>query len=680
VLDIENLAVEYRQRSGVVTAVRDVNLTLGTGEAVGLVGESGCGKSTLALALLRHNGPGGAISAGRIRYRGEDIAGFGSERLRRLRGGKIAMVYQEPTAALNPSLRLAAQLAEVVAAHEDVSQAAVRERVLTALGEVHLPDSSRILRSYPHQLSGGEQQRAVIAMALLGRPELLVLDEPTTALDATVEAAIVGLLGELRRRYRMAMLFISHNLGLVREVCDRVLIMYAGGIVEAGTTTGVLTAPQHPYTRGLLACVPAPGARRSERPLMAIRGQPPTPGAMPPGCAFAARCDHALIGLCDRREPALTPLPDRPEHAVRCLRLAEIGSGPASPPAAHPSPAPPGEEFLRLTDVRKHYRAATALGGWRRERGARPLQAVDGVSFVVRRGETVALVGESGSGKSTLARVILGIETASAGEVHFRGEAVGTMPVGRRRPEQRGALQIVFQNPDQTLNPSLTVGHQIARAVRKLSTVRGAAEVARRVAALLAMVRLPPDLADRLPAQLSGGQRQRVSIARALAGDPALVVADEPVSALDVSVQAAIVALLDDIQRRHATGLVFISHDLALVRYLADHVVVMYGGRVMEQGPSEQVFTPPHHPYTEALLAALPLADPAWRERRAALHDDAHRRDGGCPFAARCRRQIGEKCRTERPPVQRAGAHRIACHIPLAELRLHAPALDRGPG
>ncbi len=675
-LEIENLSVSYFTRAGEVPAVIDASLTLMAGESVGLVGESGCGKSTLAMAILRHLGGNGRIVGGTVRYKGRDLATLSGKELRRLRGGEIAMIYQEPAAALNPSLTIGTQLREVPMVHDRVARAEAHRRAIAILEDVRLSDPERILAAYPHQLSGGQQQRAVIAMALLGRPSLLLLDEPTTALDVTVEAGIVQLIRRLGAEYGTAQLYISHNLGLIRQTCQRVCILYAGAVVEKGPVEAVFRRPLHPYTRGLFQCIPLPGADKTARPLSPIPGQLPLPHQRPPGCHFHPRCGHARAGLCDRAAVAMEAVDGR-DYEVRCLRWRELEQAPAAVRAPRPASSA-GETVLSVEALQKHYpvrdRSLAALISGKRVRW---LKANEQLSFEARHGETVAIVGESGCGKSTFAKVLVGLETATSGDIRFGDAGIAAIRVRRRSPDQLRALQMVFQDPDQTLNPSHSIGAQIARVIRKFAVERDPAKVRERVRALLAVVKLPPEFARRKPRQLSGGQKQRVGIARAFAGQPRLVVADEPISALDVSVAAAITELLMDIQHQHGTTLLFISHDLATVRYLADRIVVMYLGTVVEQGTTAEVFAPPYHPYTEALLSAVPLADPGYEKREILLDGavpSALDPPRGCPFSTRCPRRVGPIC-DEQPPPRHVSAtgHAITCHIPPEELAAVAP-------
>jgi peptide/nickel transport system ATP-binding protein len=681
ILEIENLCVSYFTRAGEIPAVKDFSLTVEAGESVGLVGESGCGKTTVALGIMSYLGGNGRIVGGSIRFKGRDMTTLSGEELRRLRGAEISMIYQEPMAALNPSLTIAAQLTEVPIVHEGVSRAEATQRALRMLADVHLPDPDRIMAAYPHQLSGGQQQRVVISMALLANPALLILDEPTTALDVTVEAGIVRLIREIGERFGTAQLYISHNLGLILNTCDRVCVMYSGEAVEEGVVEDVFARPRHPYTHGLFNCIPLPTADKTACPLIPMPGQLPLPHERPPGCNFGPRCDHFRPGLCDARDVPMERVTDAgAPHRSRCLRWREIDWTLAAERAVTREELRVGDVVLQVEEMRKYYpldrrQLPAFLGG--RER--RFVKANELLTFRARERETVAIVGESGCGKSTFAKVLMGLEESTGGSVRFAGVDLGRLAVGDRSPAQVSAVQMVFQNPHDTLNPSLTVGQQIGRVIRKFGIESESAKVRERVLEMLDIVKLPRDFLDRRPRQLSGGQKQRVGIARAFAGNPSMVVADEPVSALDVSVQAAVTELLIDIQREHGTTLLFISHDLSTVRYLADRIVVMYLGQVMEWGLTREVFDPPYHPYTEALLSAVPVADPTVEKRNVVLEGTLPSvvdPPKGCPFHTRCPRKVGRICEDRRPPGRRVSEdHIVACHIPLEELRAVEPVI-----
>ena len=678
-LEIENLCLSYYTRAGEIPAVVDFSLTLYPGESVGLVGESGCGKSTVAMAIMQYMGGNGGIVGGSIRFKGRDLAEMSPEELRKIRGSEISMIYQEPFAALNPSMTLGRQLMEVPITHDQVSESEARQRALKVLSDVHLPDPERVMDAYPHQISGGQQQRVVIAMALLSNPALLLLDEPTTALDVTVEAGITRLIAEIGREYGTAQLYISHNLGLITEVCDRVFVMYSGEVVEQGTIRDVFDNPRMPYTHGLFGCIPLPTADKNARPLKPIRGQLPLPHQRPQGCNYGPRCDHFEAGRCDSQSIPLEAVGDS-SHQARCIRWQEIDWQAAARDETQRDSMPVGEQVLDVNEMQKYYEVRDrSIGALISGKGVRYVKANETLDFSARRGETVAIVGESGCGKSTFAKVLMGLETATGGEIMFDGDDIANTPVQERSSEQISSLQMVFQNPSDTLNPSLTVGTQISRVIRKFGIETDRNKIRERVLKLLDTVKLPRDFYHRRPRQLSGGQKQRVGIARAFAGNPSMVIADEPVSALDVSVAAAVTELLMDIQREHRTTLLFISHDLSVVRYLSDRIIVMYLGQIMEAGSTEQIFSPPYHPYTEALLSAVPIADPTVEKREIILEGNLPSvldPPVGCPFHTRCPRKIGDICEQQRPPHQRpASGHTIACHIPLEQLREVEPVM-----
>jgi peptide/nickel transport system ATP-binding protein len=672
VLTVEHLAVSYLTRTVEVPAVVDVSFAIRPGESQGLAGESGCGKTTVALAVMRHLGLNGRLTRGRIVFEGQDMATLSASELRRVRGGRLAMVYQEPMSALNPCLTIGRQLAEVLVHHEGLSRRDARDRAAEMLSHVHLADPRAILRRYPHQLSGGQQQRIVIAMAMLTRPALLVLDEPTTALDVTVEAAVIDLIAELRIRYGTALLYISHNLGVMAKVCDRVGVMYAGEIVEEGTVREVFKRPRHPYTIGLLDCIPTLEADRATRRLVPIPGHVPAPHARPFGCVFGPRCSSFVAGQCDLHSIALEQSSDGSTHGVRCIRWREIERAPTGAGTVPGARSGPTDAALKVRDLDKYYEVGGSIWAAWLGRRAHPIRANEGLHFDVPRGQTLAIVGESGCGKSTFAKIVTGLETATAGGIIFGGRNIAMIPVRERSSELLLAIQIVFQNPEGTLNPSHTIRRAIGRVVKKFGLARGRRGIRAKVGELLDAVGLPVEFGDRKPRHLSGGQKQRIAVTRAFAGRPAVLVADEPVSALDVSVQAAIINLLTDMQAEHANTLIFISHDLALVRYLADEVVVMYLGRIMEAGPTDRVFRPPYHPYTEALLSAVSTPDPAAVGSQIRLTGElpsATDPPAGCRFSTRCPRHLGNICDTVPPPERVAAlGHRIYCHIPLEEL------------
>jgi peptide/nickel transport system ATP-binding protein len=681
VLVCKDLCISYYTRAGEIPAVVDFSLTVLPGETIGIVGESGCGKSTVAMAIMQYMGANGGIKSGSITFKGRDLTQMSESELRRIRGSEIAMIYQEPFASLNPSLKISTQLIEVPLAHENISKKEARQRAVRILADVKLPDPERLMNSYPHQLSGGQQQRVVIAMGLLSNPSLLLLDEPTTALDVTVEAGIVKLVADISKKFGTSQIYISHNLGLILETCDRVFVMYSGEVVEEGTIDSLFSWPRHPYTHGLFACIPLPTADKNAAPLKPIRGQLPLPFERPQGCYYHPRCDHFKPGLCDVEHFKMEHVVDSAaDHRVRCLRYKEIDHNKETPGGEVKAAIELGKRVLKVDHMKKYYEVRdNSLRALISGKRIRYVKANEELNFSAREGETVAIVGESGCGKSTFAKVLMGLETGTGGKVRHLGKDLLDVAVRDRSAEQIGSLQMVFQNPFDTLNPSHSVGGQISRVIKKFGVETDKKKIFDRVMNLLDTVKLPRDFYFRKPRQLSGGQKQRVGIARAFAGNPSMVIADEPVSALDVSVAAAVTELLMDIQRKHKTTLLFISHDLSVVRYLSDRIVVMYLGHILERGTTEQVFAPPYSPYTEALLSAVPIADPEVTKRKIVLEGDlpsAMNPPKGCPFCTRCHRRIGDICDNEQPPEQVvADRHVIKCHIPIEELSKVEPVI-----
>lgn len=679
ILEIDNLSISFFTRIGEIPAVMDFSCVVEKGKAVGLVGESGCGKSTVALGVMQDLGVNGKIVGGSIKFKGRDLNEMSDEELRDIRGSEIAMIYQEPMASLNPAMKISKQLMEVPMIHEGVSEDEAYKMALQVVTDVKLPDPERILNSYPHQLSGGQQQRIVIAMALMSKPSLLILDEPTTALDVTVEAGIVDLVKGLGEKYGTSMLFISHNLGLVLDTCDDICVMYSGEAVETGPIKEVFDKMRHPYTEALFRSIPLPGADKNARPLIAIPGNFPLPHERPPGCNFGPRCNYFAEGCCNKGVIQMAEVDAEVNHNSRCLKVEEIDWDAPIEAGADMEAVEPGRTVLKVTNLRKYYEvAANALFGGGEKR---VVKANETVSFEARESETLAIVGESGCGKSTLAKMLLGLETASDGTITLNNHDIESVGIQDRNVDTVSSIQMVFQNPFDTLNPSMTVGRQIIRALEVFGIGIDDDDREKRMLELLDLVKLPREFAKRMPRQLSGGQKQRVGIARAFAGDAQVVVADEPVSALDVSVQAAVTDLLMELQRKNKTTMLFISHDLSIVRYISDRVMVMYLGHVVEMGTTDQVFAPPYHPYTEALLSAVPIADTSIEREHIVLDGDipsAVNPPPGCPFQTRCQHKdkVGKKCETEVPPLRvLANGHEIKCHLADADLDAMTPVI-----
>lgn len=691
VLEIENLRIAYETRYGDVEAVRDVSFKVRAGQTVGLVGESGCGKSTIAFGIVNFLGANGKIVDGSIRLQGKELVGVSEAELKRLRGNSISMVYQDPMQALNPAMILGEQLIEVLTCHQDISKADAWQRSIDMLKQVNMPDPADVMNRYPHQISGGQQQRIVIAMAMLNKPALLIMDEPTTALDVTVEAAVLDLLEELKETYDTGNIFITHNLGVVARVSDFLCVMYAGELVERGPVDKIFNQPLHPYTIGLLASVPKLGESKEDSILQSIKGRVPAPDKRPTdACIFAPRCDY-VQPECHQSLPHLKSV--NGNHFARCFFAGNLESNNkvrfkkkriAEAVAATIPQDQTAEGLLSLDDLKVYYPQESdsiiSMFGF----GAKKyVKAVDKVSIQLSKGETIGIVGESGCGKSTLVKGIIGLEPITGGDCEFLG-LDSAMEVGDRDSELIRDMQMVFQNPDSTLNPSYSIGKQIGRPIRRFKTVPKN-KVKEEVIRLLRAVKLGPTYYDRLPRQLSGGEKQRVGIARALASRPDLIICDEPVSALDVSVQAAVINLLLEIQQNLGSSMIFIAHDLSVVRYFSDHIAVMYLGQIVEIGRAESIYVPPYHPYTEALLSAVPIPDPDAEQQEIRLSGNvpsALNPPKGCRFHTRCPRRKemlpdgGKICETEPPPWQKVDKHhRIYCHIPIDVLSKVDPVI-----
>jgi peptide/nickel transport system ATP-binding protein len=663
-LELRELDVAYRVRGRDRQVLRELSLRVERGESYGLVGESGCGKSTAALAAVRYLPRNGRVRTGTVLVDGRNVWTLGQRELRQFRANAVSMVYQNPGTALNPSLRVGRQLAEVFTVR-GANRDEARMRSLEMLRTVQIADPDSVLGRYPHHLSGGMQQRVVIAMALAKDPALLILDEPTTGLDATVEAEVLDLVARLQAEFQTSVLFISHNLGVIAKMCSRVGVLYAGRLVEEGPVETVLQDPRHPYTVGLLRCIPRGGVRKDHGRLDTIPGFLPSLGAELTGCVFADRCALA-DDRCRTEEPPLIQVSEG--HASRCWYHDRAPSLPRQEARDINLPCVDrdGDPLVRFDDLGKIFKQQ-----------GQEIHALVGASSTVWPGETLGLVGESGSGKTTLGRALLGIVEPTTGTVELDGRVLAPSFAKRHRQDLR-ALQIVFQNPDSALNRRHAVRRILLRSLRKLAGVSGA-EAERRLADLANRVRVTERTLSQKPVQLSGGLKQRVAIARAFTGDPKLVVCDEPTSALDVSVQAAILNLLVELQAEKRVSYLFISHDLGVVRYISDRIAVLYLGRLQELGPAEAVFAGPHHPYTEALLSAVPTIDGGGRDRIRLEGDipSAASPPSGCVFHTRCPRFLGSICVEQEPPlVEVEEGHLMRCHIPIEELRELQQARD----
>lgn len=660
VLDLQDLSIDYGLPAAPLHAVRNVSLQIAAGESYGLIGESGSGKTSVAYAILNYL-RGGRITGGSIRIAGQDVLALSPKELTRLRGNKAAMVYQDPMTSLNPSIKVGHQIAESLIWHRNLPGDKAWRQAVDLLERVHLPDPEALARRYPHQLSGGQQQRVVIALAMACAPDLLILDEPTTGLDVTTQAVVLDLVDELRRESGSAVLFISHNLGVVAQTCDRIGVLYAGELVEENTAAEIVARPAHPYTAGLLAAMPR--TRGTQGDLASIPGSLPDLRQVPEACIFAPRCAIATE-TCHGQRPEARHL--APAHRIRCLHPGALPAQVAGA-AALPRDLTAVPPVLSLEDIRCTFRQRQGLPLLGR---VTEVRAVDGVSLSVPKGGTLAVVGESGSGKSTLARIAIGLQPASGGEIRLGGAALDGGAGARPRSQQR-RMQMIFQNPDGALNPQLTVAEIIARPLKLYGLADG--DLRPRVEALLERVRLAPRYADRLPHELSGGEKQRVNIARVLAAEPEVIICDEPTSALDISVQASVLNQLRDLQRQIGVSYLFISHDLAVVRHISDEVAVIFRGRVVEQGPTARVFAGPNHPYTDSLLAALPEIDRP-RQPVPQVPPLAAPATQGCAFVGRCKHRIAGLCETQAPTLTATGDGRaIACHHSLEVLaRLQA--------
>jgi peptide/nickel transport system ATP-binding protein len=657
-LEIEDLHVNFVTSHGTVRAVEGLSYTVHPGEMVAIVGESGSGKSVSALAVMRLLPAANArVPSGSVRFAGTELLSLSEEEMRRIRGREIAMIFQEPMTSLNPVLKIGLQIMEPLFIHLGMDEKAARERAIELLTLVGITDPESRLSQYPHQLSGGMRQRVMIAIGLSCNPKLLIADEPTTALDVTIQAQILELMKDLSRRLGVAVVLITHNLGIVARYADRVNVMYAARLAESGTAERVFSRPLHPYARGLLSAVPRLDRGRSAK-LATIEGAPPNLLAPPEGCRFRPRCRFA-VDKCHQVPPLAAA---EPGHLVACHRVQEIEAldpMSARAAAAKMSHNASAEIILDIKGASKFFPIKAGLFG-----RTRLIRAVNDVTLQANRGETLGLVGESGCGKSTLGRLVLRLDDPTAGEIRFEGTDLARLSRDQM-VAVRKRMQVIFQDPYSSLNPRMTVGQIISEPMR-VHAIKPKAEVGDRVSELLQLVGLFPYMALRYPHELSGGQRQRVGIARALAVEPRVIVCDEAVSALDVSIQGQVINLLEELQQKLGLTYLFIAHDLAVVRHISSRVAVMYLGRIVEQAPAEELFANPKHPYTQALLAAAPIPDPVIeraRPRRIIKGElpSPLNPPSGCVFHPRCPLAT-EECKQAVPETRElAPEHTVAC-------------------
>jgi peptide/nickel transport system ATP-binding protein len=690
VLEVQHLHTEIRLRDATVHAVDGVSLEVGEGETLGLVGESGCGKTMMGTSVIRLLPPGGRITAGQVLLEGRDLVQLPEAEMRKVRGGEIGMVFQDPMTSLDPTMPIGRQIAESVRQHKGVSRKAGLERAAEVLALVGMPRPAERLGEYPHQLSGGLRQRVMIAMALANEPKLLIADEPTTALDVTIQAQILDLIDSLKQRLRMAVILITHDLGVIAERADKTYVMYAGRIVEHAATDTLFDQMRHPYTEALLASIPKVDQDAGHR-LYSIPGLPPELTGTLTGCRFAPRCRYAQAD-CRKWDPQLSS-PD-PAHEFACFHptrisaddvdaIDELGRAEVAAQQREPAAAPgagtataaaaaatdgaaaaggSARPLLQLAGVSKVF--PVTAGVLQRSTGS--VKAVTDVSIEVRAGETFGLVGESGCGKTTIGRMMVALEKPTKGRVVFDGRDLGALPTRQLR-RLRSDLQLVFQDPYASLDPRMRVG-AILREPLAIQAIGSRAEQRARTRQLLDEVGLSPSAADRFPHEFSGGQRQRIGLARALALNPKLIVADEPVSALDVSIRSQILNLMKRLQADHALTYLIISHDLSVVRYMADRIGVMYLGRLVEIGTVSDVYEHTAHPYTAGLLASIPVPSPQHEPAAGRITGElpsALNPPSGCVFRTRCPR-AQQLCAEQLPPsLEFGGEHRASCHFPL---------------
>jgi peptide/nickel transport system ATP-binding protein len=655
-LELNDLQVRFFTPEGIVRAVERVTLHLDEGETLAVVGESGCGKTVTARSIMRLiPNPPGKVTGGTINFKERDVLAMSSGELRQFRGGDVAMIFQEPMTSLNPVFTIGDQLTETIMLHQKVSKKEAWDRAEKVLGLTGIPSPRERLDNYPHQLSGGMRQRVMIAMAISCNPKLLIADEPTTALDVTIQAQILELMKDLKRELGMAILLITHDLGVVAEMAERVVVMYAGRVVEARPVGDLFADPQHPYTEGLLASIP--GIDRAVERLHVIEGNVPNLLDLPSGCAFRDRCPHALP-RCNHEIPPLVNV--RPGLEVACFNYHDLRTQVASVELAGAATAQQDAKkpIVEVNNLIKYFLADKGFMG----RGRKYVHAVDGISFSVREGETFGLVGESGSGKTTAGRVIVGLEAPTAGDVVVMGKRVADLTPGQQQ-ELRELVQIIFQDPYSSLNPRMKIGTIVGEGLRIHKQMTGRERDAK-VIQVMQSVGLEPYHVERYPHEFSGGQRQRIGIARALALDPKVIICDEPVSALDVSIQAQILNLLRDLQQQYHLTYLFIAHNLAVVKHISDRIGVLYLGKMMEIAGKDELYRSPLHPYTQALLSAIPLPNPVAKRERVILQGDIPspiRPPSGCHFRTRCPIATPACAEIDPPLREVAPDHFVAC-------------------
>jgi peptide/nickel transport system ATP-binding protein len=659
VLSVRDLSVGFFDRTKHLRPIlRNIDFRIHAGETVGIVGESGSGKSTFALAMMGYLKSGLHRIDGRVTVNESDMFVALPQALERIRGRHIALVPQNPAQALTPSLTIGAQIREALRLHTDLVRESIDQRALELLAQVRLPHPDILMSRYPHELSGGQQQRVAIAMALAGAPDILLLDEPTTGLDVTTQAHILMLLRDLARERGMAMIYVSHDLGAIAQVAERIVVMYAGEIVLDGPTRSVLRSPHHPYAKGLLASIPRFSA--ANRPLP-LDGRPPAPGQAGSGCGFVGRCPLETE-QCRTQRPDLVALAN--DEMSRCHHIARLAEWPETRKTeAESRDHDSAQEILKIDALSVTYARASLIDQIR-GRPSRAPKTVDDITVSLRRGEALGLVGESGSGKSTILKALAGLVPMTACQAVLAGSHDLTRPLQSRRPDELRRVQIIFQNPDESLNPRQTIFDILAQPLMLYFGLSGSA-LHQRCEALLDQVRLGAHYLDRFPGQLSGGEKQRVAIARAFAAEPDLVLCDEITSALDVSVQAAVLDLIETLRREKNTTIVFVSHDLAVVRSVADKIAVLYQGRLCEMGPVADVYANPSHPYTQALLGATLEPDPDLRPTLLALDVmESGPPAKGCVFQNRCHKKLSDRCHEESPVWTSSDSqHQTRCHL-----------------